>query len=78
MKRFWIIMGCVLLILSGLESFAANTMTDLTKSLVRYLARFRIVPTCKVFIFRFGYGERADCLSCRNENRFRFSRFFVG
>ena len=35
MKRFWIIMGCVLLILSGLESFAANTMTDLTKSLVR-------------------------------------------
>ncbi|MBO4954536.1 MAG: stage II sporulation protein R [Clostridia bacterium] len=39
MKRFWIIIGCVLLVLSGIESFAANTMTDLTKSLVRLHVR---------------------------------------
>lgn len=35
MKRFWMILWCVLLVLSGVESFAAQTMEDLSGSLVR-------------------------------------------
>ncbi len=35
MKRFWMILWCILLVLSGVESFAAQTMEELSGSLVR-------------------------------------------
>lgn len=35
MKKFWIIVWCVLLALTGVDAFAARTMEDLSENLVR-------------------------------------------